>query len=75
MRPRRWRRRQRTDRSWTAGGLFTQPADFAHKGTYSVGGPGDRTFVSVLKGATFVPDPAAAPACGEQISGVKVSVK
>jgi branched-chain amino acid transport system substrate-binding protein len=65
----------RTDRSWTAGGLFPEPADFANKGTYSVGGPGDCTFVSVLKGTKFVPDPAAAPACGEQIPGVKVSVK
>jgi len=65
----------RTDRSWTAGGLFPKPADFADKGSYSVGGPGDCTFVSLLKGEKFVPDPARARVCGEQIAGVKVSIK
>ncbi|MFG3025382.1 ABC transporter substrate-binding protein [Streptomyces sp. NPDC048254] len=65
----------RADKSWTAGGLFPQPADFRNKGSYSVGGPGDCTFISLLKGEKFVPDPAGAPACGEQISGVKVTVK
>lgn len=65
----------RADRTWTAGGLFPKPADFADKGSYSVGGPGDCTFVSLLEGEKFVPDPAGAPACGEQIPGVKVAVK
>jgi branched-chain amino acid transport system substrate-binding protein len=65
----------RTDKGWTAGGLFPQAADFTDKGTYSVGGPGDCTFVSILKGKTFVPDPKGSPACGKQIAGVKVSVK
>lgn len=65
----------RADKTWTASGLFPQPADFENKGSYSVGGPGDCTFVSILEGEKFVPDPAGAPACGEQIPGVKVSVK
>ncbi|MFE9924551.1 ABC transporter substrate-binding protein [Streptomyces sp. NPDC005774] len=65
----------RADRTWTAGGLFAQPADFRNKGTYSVGGPGDCTFISILRGEKFVPDPNGSPACGEQIPGVKVSPK
>lgn len=65
----------RADKSWTAGGLFPKPADFANKGTYSVGGPGDCTFVSILKDEKFVPDPQGSPACGEQIPDVKVTVK
>ncbi|WP_369230921.1 hypothetical protein AB5J56_06425 [Streptomyces sp. R21] len=63
------------DKSWTAGGLFPQPADFKNKGSYSLGGPGGCTFVSLLKGEEFVPDPEGVPACGEQISGVKVTVE
>lgn len=65
----------RADRSWTAGGLFPKPADFENKGSYSVGGPGDCTFVSILRDERFVPDPQGAPACGEQIPGVKVTTK
>lgn len=65
----------RADRSWTAGGLFPKPADFEKRGSYSVGGPGDCTFVSILRDDKFVPDPKGSPACGEQIPGLKVSPK
>ncbi len=65
----------RPDKTWTAGGLFTEPADFEHPGSYSVGGPGDCTFVTILRGTTFVPDPNASPVCGQQIPGVKVTAK
>jgi len=65
----------RADKTFTAGGLFPKPADFANPGSYSVGGPGDCTFVSILRGNTFMPDPNASPACGEQIPDLKVTAK
>lgn len=65
----------RGDKSWTAGGLFTKPADFQNPGSYSVGGPGNCTYISVLRGEKFVPDPVGSPACGEVIPGLKVVAK
>ncbi|MBY8860986.1 ABC transporter substrate-binding protein [Nocardia sp. CA2R105] len=65
----------RPDKTWTAGGLFTQPTDFEHPNAYSVGGPGDCTFITILRGNTFVPDPNGSPVCGKQIPGVKVTAK
>jgi branched-chain amino acid transport system substrate-binding protein len=65
----------RADKTWTAGGLFTKPADFQNPGSYAVGGPGNCTYVSVLRGDKFVPDANAAPACGELIPDVKVVPK
>ncbi|WP_330255187.1 ABC transporter substrate-binding protein [Nocardia sp. NBC_00565] len=65
----------RADKSFTAGGLFPKPADFEKRGDYSVGGPGNCSFVSILRGDKFVPDPAGAPACGEQIPDLKVVPK
>lgn len=64
----------RADKTWTAGGLFVNPADFENPGSYSVGGPGNCTFISILRGDKFVPDPNASPICGEQIPDVRVSV-
>ncbi|WP_330255203.1 ABC transporter substrate-binding protein [Nocardia sp. NBC_00565] len=65
----------RADKSWTAGGLFSKPADFENRGSYSVGGPGNCSYVSILRGNQFVPDPAGSPACGAQIPGVTVVPK
>ncbi|WP_327100550.1 ABC transporter substrate-binding protein [Nocardia vinacea] len=65
----------RTDKTWTAGGLFPKPADFENRGSYSVGSPGNCTFISILRGDKFVPDTNGAPACGEQIPDLKVVPK
>ena len=51
---------------YTAGGLFKEPVNFAEFGDIGAGvGPGNCIFVSKLEGNGFVPDQAAAPACGE----------
>lgn len=65
----------RADKSWTAGGLFTKPTDFENPGSYAVGGPGNCTYVSILRGDKFVPDVNGAPACGALIPDVKVAPK
>ncbi|WP_194829853.1 ABC transporter substrate-binding protein [Nocardia sp. XZ_19_231] len=65
----------RVDKTFTASGLFPKPADFENPGSYSVGGPGNCSYVSILQGDKFVPDSKGSPACGEQIPDVKVSPK
>jgi branched-chain amino acid transport system substrate-binding protein len=54
---------------FTAGGLYTVPINFAEFGDLSPGvGPGNCTYVSTLQGDGFVPDPSAAPFCGELVN-------
>lgn len=65
----------RTDKTFTAGGLFPRPVDFERPGSYSVGGPGNCSFISILRGDQFVPDPVGTPTCGEQIPDLKVVPK
>ncbi|WP_040825273.1 ABC transporter substrate-binding protein [Nocardia jiangxiensis] len=65
----------RADKTFTAGGLFPQPAELRQRGTYSVGGPGNCSYVSILRGQAFAPDPNGSPACGTEIPGVRVEPK
>jgi len=64
----------RASTTWDAGGLYSQPTNFADPAPVAGGlGPGNCTNMVKLQGKSFVPIEGAMPICGTIIPGVKIA--
>jgi len=64
----------RASKTWDAGGLYSQPTDFADPAPVAGGvGPGNCTNMVKLQDRTFVPIEGAMPVCGSVIKGLTIS--